>query len=133
MENSDVDLDDKSLKVIYNASAYELEKNDKIRKFLKYVSTNEPGEDDFNKRLSATVEMIKENDKFRSDYAAMNLHDYDITTMAKEAGIEEARIEAAKNLLRMKLGTHEQIAQAQGLPLEKVLELADEVASELVK
>ena len=76
--------------MIYNASAYEQEKNEKIRKFLKYVSTNEPGEDDFTKRLSATVEMIKENDKFRSDYAAMNLHDYDITTMAKEAGIEEA-------------------------------------------
>ena len=90
MENSDVDLDDKSIKVIYNASAYELEKNEKIRRFLKYVSTNEPGEDAFTKRLSATVEMIKENDKFRSDYAAMNLHDYDITTMAKEAGIEEA-------------------------------------------
>ena len=60
----------------------------------------------------------------------MNLHDYDITTMAKEAGIEEARIEAAKNLLRMKLGTHEQIAQAQNLPLKKVQELAEEIATE---
>ena len=120
--------------MIYNASAYEQEKNDKIRKFLKYVSTNEPGEDDFTKRLSATVEMIKENDKFRSDYAAMNLHDYDITTMAKDAGrvegIEEARIEAAKNLLRMGILTHEQIAQAQTLPLKKVQELAEEIAAE---
>ena len=120
--------------MIYNASAYEQEKNEKIRKFLKYVSTNEPGEDDFTKRLSATVEMIKENDKFRSDYAAMNLHDYDITTMAKEAGIEEGRemerVEAAKKMLRMNLGTHEQIAQAQELPLEKVKELAEEVAAE---
>ena len=130
MENSNVDLDDKSVKVVYNASAYEQEKNENIRKFLKYVSTNEPGEDAFTKRLSATVEMIKENDKFRSDYAAMNLHDYDITTMAKEAGIEEARIEAAKKLLRMKLGTHEQIAQAQNLPLKKVQELAEEIATE---
>lgn len=32
-------------------------------------------------------------------------------------------IEAAVNLIRMKLGTPEQIAEAQGLPLEKVLEL----------
>ena len=68
----------------------------------------------------------------------MNLHDYDITTMAEEAGrekgrvegIEEARIEAAKKLLRMKLGTHEQIAQAQNLPLKKVQELAEEIATE---
>ena len=132
---------DKSIKVIYNASAYELERNEKIRKFLKYVSTNEPGEDDFTKRLSATVEMIKENDKFRSDYAAMNLHDYDITTMAKEAGREEGiaegalnkAIEAAKNLLRMKVLSHEQIAQAQELPLEKVQELAEEIVAEKEK
>ena len=134
MENSNVDLDDKSIKVIYNASAYEQEKNEKIRKFLKYVSTNEPGEDDFTKRLSATVEMIKENDKFRSDYAAMNLHDYDITTMAKEdgraEGIEEARIEAGKNLLRMNKLSHEEIAQANNLPLEKVQQLAEEIATE---
>ena len=60
----------------------------------------------------------------------MNLHDYDITTMAKEAGIEEARIEAAKNLLRMNAISHEQIAQAQNLPLKKILELAEEIASE---
>ena len=65
--------------------------------------------------------MIKENDKFRSDYAAMNLHDYDLTTRAEEAGREKGleegalkkAIEAAKNLLRMKLGTHEQIAHIQ--------------------
>ena len=134
MENSNVDLDDKSVKVVYNASAYEQEKNENIRKFLKYVSTNEPGEDAFTKRLSATVEMIKENDKFRSDYAAMNLHDYDITTMAKEAGIEEGRemerVEAAKKMLRMNLGTHEQIAQVQDLPLKKVQELAEEITAE---
>ena len=60
----------------------------------------------------------------------MNLHDYDITTMAKEAGLEEARIEAAKNLLRMNVLSHEQIAQAQTLPLKKVQELAEEVAKE---
>ncbi|MCR4900348.1 MAG: hypothetical protein K5907_05990 [Treponema sp.] len=123
-------MDDKSVKVIYNASAYEQEKNEKIRRFLKYVSTNKPGEDDFTKRLSATVEMIKENDKFRSDYAAMNLHDYDITTMAKEAGIEEARIEAAKNLLRMNKLSHEEITKAANISLKKVQELAEEIATE---
>ena len=68
----------------------------------------------------------------------MNLHDYDLTTRAEEAGREKGleegalkkAIEAAKNLLRMKLGTHEQIAQAQELPLEKVQELAEEIAAE---
>jgi len=42
-------------------------------------------------------------------------------------GRQEKAVEAATNLLRMKLGTPEQIAQAQGLPLEKVLELQKNV------
>ena len=62
----------------------------------------------------------------------MNLHDRDITRAAKREGIaegaEQKAIEAAQNLLKMHLGTPEQIAQAQGLPLEKVLELQKELA-----
>lgn len=41
-----------------------------------------------------------------------------------------ARVEAARKLLRMKILTHEQIAQAEDLPLKKVQELAEEVAAE---
>ena len=36
-ENPVVNLDDKSLKVIYNASAYELEKDKRVRDFLSYI------------------------------------------------------------------------------------------------
>ncbi len=57
----------------------------------------------------------------------MNLHDRDITRAARKEGIElgmnQKAIEATINLLKMGLGTPEQISQAQGLPLEKVLEL----------
>ena len=74
-ENPAVPLDDKSIKVIYNASAYESVEDKKIRDFLHFVMTNDPAENDFCKMLSDTVERLKENDKFRSDYAAMNLHD----------------------------------------------------------
>ncbi|MBR4789452.1 MAG: hypothetical protein IK024_01020, partial [Treponema sp.] len=92
------------------------------------------GEDDFTNRLEAIVAKLKDNDEFRSDYAAMNLHDYDLTTRAEEVGREkgalEKAIEAAKNLLRMGLLSHEQIAQAEELPLEKIQELAEEVAAE---
>ena len=41
-----------------------------------------------------------------------------------------ARVEAARKLLRMNVITHEQIAQAQDLPLKKVKELAQEIAAE---
>ena len=136
IEDSEVKLNDNSLKVIYNASAYRDVKDERIRDFLKFIHTNKPGKDIFTTRLSSLVEELKENEKFRSDYAAMNLHDRDITRAAKREGREEgiaegaenAKIEAAQNLLKMNLGTPEQIAQAAGLPLEKVLELQKELA-----
>ena len=137
-ENPLVNLNDNSVKVVYNASAYKQEKDERVRDFLSYVFNGEAGEDDFTNRLEAVVKKVKDDEKFRSDYAAMNLHDWDLSRRAEEAGrekgIEEGSynkaIEAAKNLLRMKLGTHEQIAQAQDLPLKKVQELAEEVALE---
>ncbi len=45
----------------------------------------------------------------------------------EQLGAQKKAIEAAINLLKMKLGTPEQIAQAQGLPIEKVLELQKEI------
>jgi len=117
--------------LIYNASAYNEEKDKQVRTFLHFIHTNEPGEDDFTNRLSSLVEQIKDNEKFRRDYAAMNLHDRDITRAAKQEGLRQgiaqgaskAKIEAAQNLLKMKLLSTEQIAQAEGLPLETVREL----------
>ena len=129
-ENAIVNLNDKSLKVIYNASAYSQEKDEKIKAFLHYISTNEPGEDDFSNRLSDLVEIIKDNEIFRSDYAAMNLHDRDIMRLAKKEGREEGAlqkaIETAANMLNDKIPV-ENIARYVDLPLEKVEELADKL------
>ena len=47
--------------------------------------------------------------------------------VGKEQGMNEAKIASARNMLSMKLGTHEQIAQAVGLPLEEIEELAAEL------
>ncbi len=133
-ENAIVNLNDKSLKVIYNASAYSQEKDEKIKAFLHYISTNEPGEDDFSNRLSDLVEIIKDNEIFRSDYAAMNLHDRDIMRLAKKEGREEGlkdgaqqkAIETATNMLYDKIPV-ENIARYVDLPLEKVEELAEKL------
>ena len=125
-ENSNVELNDNSCKVIYNASAYKEAKDERIRDFLKFVCTNEPGKDDFTTRLSSLVEEIKENEQFRSDYAAMNLHDRDITRAAKLEGAEEKAIEAAQNFLK-EGDSPEKIARCTGLSVEKVLELQKEL------
>ncbi len=47
---------------------------------------------------------------------------------AYEDGKNDKAIEAAENLLKMNLLTIEQIAQAEGLPVEKVRELAEKVS-----
>lgn len=44
-----------------------------------------------------------------------------------QQGIQQNAIQTAINLLKMKLGTNEQIAQGTGLPLEKVLELKQQI------
>ena len=121
-ENSLVNLNDKSVKVIYNASAYEKEQDEHIQEFLRYVYTGEPGEDDFVKQLAETVDKLKEDEKFRSDYAGMNLHDWDITQLAKKEKAEEVAIELLKEG-----DSPEKIARCIGLPLEKVLELQESI------
>ena len=135
-EDSKVKLDDKTVKVFYNSSMYEKEKDERIRDFLHFVHTNDSGKDDFSSRLSEMVEKLKANKKFRSDYLAMNLHDRDIMERARQEGIElgiqqgisqgiqRNAVENARKFLSMNVLTHEQIAQGVGLSLEKVEELA---------
>ena len=64
-ENSSVNLDDKTVKVVYNASAYEKEEDLLIRDFLHFIYTGEPGEDNLSNRLSELVEQYKENEASR--------------------------------------------------------------------
>ena len=105
-------------------------KDKKVHDFLQFVMTNKPNENELSQELSETVEKLKDDDEFRKDYAAMNLHDRDIKKAAKEEGLAEGRIEgaqqkaieAAMNALSMNLSA-EQASKISGLPLEKVLEL----------
>ena len=120
--------------MLYNASAYEKEEEPLIRNFLHFIYTNQPGQDDLSNRLSRLVEKCKENEKFRSDYLAVNLHDYDIRYEARQEGeaigAQKQAEEAAINLLRMDKLSPEEIAQAQGLPLKRVQELKEKLNRE---
>lgn len=118
LENSAVNLNDKALKVIYNASAYKKAEDPKIRDFLRFISTNDPGEDDFSNRLSAMVEKLKVSDKFKKEFNAMNLHDSDV---AEEAAQNKA-IEIATKMLIKKRPT-EEISEFTGLTPEEILDL----------
>ena len=66
------------------------------------------------------------NQSFRIDYvSSMNA----CTRKGLKQGREEKAIETARNFLAMGLGSHEQIAKGVGLPLEKIEELAAEIAT----
>lgn len=47
----------------------------------------------------------------------------------EEKGVEKGKLKAAQNLLKMKLGTHKQIAEAVDLPLKRIDKLARELSA----
>ncbi|MCR5614509.1 Rpn family recombination-promoting nuclease/putative transposase, partial [Treponema sp.] len=99
-ENASVNLNDKSHKVVYNASAYESEKNERIKALLRYIQTDESGEDDFSRRLDALVSKLKESENFKREYMLMNLHDYDILRKGREEGAQQKAVEDAVMLVK---------------------------------
>ena len=124
-ENNYVNLDDKSLKVIYNATAYEKEKDERVKALLRFVQTNESGEDGLTNRLAALVKKMKENEELRQEYMAMNLHDYDMI----RKGRKEGAVEVARNMLKKNYPTSD-IVDITGLPLDEVLALKQQMATE---
>ena len=50
--------------------------------------------------------------------------------LGEQKGIESNKLENARKFLAMKIGTHKQIAEGVGLPLEKIEELALEINTE---
>ena len=110
-----------STKYFFNSDAADKVQDIEIRAFLDYIKNKKPT-DIFTNTIDLAVKKGKTNEALRGIYMCEPIRIQD----AKWA----ARVEAAKKLLRMGLGTHEQVAQAEDLPLKKVKELAEEVAAE---
>ena len=87
------------------------------------------------------VEKQKKIEANKKLYFTWSLHDYDVKKegirigrregrkSGRQEGIEANKLENARKLLAMELGTHEQISEAVGLPLEKIEELAAEITA----
>ena len=124
-ENNSVNLDDKTVKVVYNANAYESVEDPKVRALLRFIQTDEPGEDDFSKRLSEFVARVKENEKFRKEFAEMNLHDFDIMTEAAEEATQQKAVEDARSFYANGASL-ELIAKSLNMTIEQVKEIVCE-------
>ena len=116
-------LDDKSHRLIYNASAYEQESDPKLKAFLRFVCSG-TSEDDFTDYLSDLVKKLKQNEANKTEYGNMNLHDRDIKMAGKREGFLEGShqkaIENARSLLINKVGTIEQISSWLNIPLDEL-------------
>ena len=114
-------LNDESTKYFFNSDAADKVQDIEIRSFLDYIKNKRPT-DNFTHTIDLAVKKVKTDESLRGIYMCEPIRIQD----AKWA----ARVEAAKNWLRMGQVTHEQIAQAENLPLKKVKELAEEIAAE---
>lgn len=125
IENPEIKLNDRTYKYFFIASNYDKILDERQKAFLKLVISNE-STSDFADRVSKLVDNAKHNTQWRKQFMDLEIE----KRYAFQQGAQKQAIEAAINLLKMKLGTPEQIAQAQGLPLEKVLELQAQLYKE---
>ncbi len=91
---------------------------------MRFIQTNDPGEDTFAKQLEGFVLKARKNERFKREYLAMNLHDRDMI----KKGAQEKAMENALVAIK-EFGISPQVAaEKMGAPLDKVLEALKDVA-----
>ena len=137
-ENPELQLGDENHKIIFNASAFENEKNVEKKSILEYI-LDKKSTSDFTEQLDNLVEKTKLNELFRGDYMAWGLAEFDAEQRGKKEGYsagvadgisqgiqqgeKQAKIETAKNML-LYGDSVEKISQITNLPLATVIELS---------
>ena len=125
-ENHSICLDDKTHKIIFNAEAFQNEKDLEKKSILEYIK-NKNSTSDFTKMIDKIVEQTKENQAFRGDYMAWGLAEQDAEKRGYKAGISDGAyknaVETVKKALAMQL-TFEDISKLTNLPLETIEQLS---------
>ena len=129
-EDSGLFLDDKMTKVFYNARSYDSTDDQELKAFLKFVAENR-AEDDFTKILKSHILRTIKSEAFRREYMEMTLREHDLLYWGRQDGIKQGAhdtaIENARNFLKMKVLTVEQIAEGTGLPVSEVQQIAEKI------
>ena len=122
IEDSKIKLNDRAYKYFFIAKNYDKLLNEEQKAFLRLVTSNE-STSPFAEKVSKLVDNAKQNTQWRKQF--MDFQHY--MSQSFREGKQAKAIEAAINLLKMNKLTPDEIAQAQGLPLEKVLELQQQL------
>ena len=129
-DKPDLQLDDKSYKVIFNASAFKNEKNLEKKSILEYI-IDKKSTSEFTTKLDTLVEQTKLNEIFKGDYMAWGLAEFDAEQRGKKEGYSagvsdgiqkgayEKAIETAKNMFCKNISI-EIIAECTGLSIEEI-------------
>ena len=128
LEDMTTKMNDRALKHFFIAPACAKMLKDKNAKdFFNFLISNKSATD-YTNNLKNYVADAKHNSQWRFSYMTWERQ----RTYDKEEGIEigrnEKAMEAAERLIKMNLGTVEQIATAVNIPLEKVLELQKNIS-----
>lgn len=139
-QKNSIKFNDKSYFLCYNVKAFDKETSHAVREVLQFIANGKVS-GETSQMISDAVQNIKNNDKYRRENMFSSLRYVDAKYAAKKAGKKEGlklgiaqgahekAVETARNFLALGVNTIEQIAQATGLPLEEVQQLATEVIS----
>ena len=78
-------LDDKSVKVFYNVGAYGKEREAELSALLEYLCERR-ATSGFTQHIDELVEKAKRNEKFRSVYMSLNIHEDDLRRESLQLG-----------------------------------------------
>ncbi len=125
-QDESVKLNDRAFKVFFNAREYDKMKSDEEKSFFKFLR-GEEATSEFTKSIEEKVSRAKENPRMRQNFitweqAVAEEAEGRAISIAKDM-TKQAKLESARKLLAMHLGTHEQIAEAEGLSVQEVKEL----------
>ena len=127
IEDGKTKLGDRAYKhFFYAPSCAKMIDDDEARSFFEFLISNRAG-NDFTTDLKDYVTDAKHNMQWRLQFMTwerQRAYDFDD---GKAAGKQEKAVEDALNMLKINLGTPQQISQITGLPLEEVLKLAEEI------
>ena len=145
---SDLQLGDETHKIIFNASAFENEKNLEKKSILEYI-IDKKSTSEFTTKLDTLVEQTKLNEIFKGDYMAWGLAEFDAEQRGKKEGYSagvsdgiqqgisqglqqgkkegeyQAKIEIAKNMLKNNISINI-ISDCTGLSIQTIKNLQNE-------
>ena len=129
-DDSMIKLNDCAYKLFFNAGKYDKMEDDETKKFFKFIS-GLGAESELTKSIEEKVNFAKKNMGWRKQYMTWQQTIDEEKELAFEDGKEAKAVEDAENLLREGLPP-EMIARCIGLPLERVMQIAETIPAESI-